>query len=57
MLIYSESLLFTKDFERAEKVLKMAAQLATTNPDIHRQLGILMLARKNIPLGPGRSFD
>lgn len=49
MLTYSESLLFKKDYERAEKVLKVAAENTTNSVDIHRQLGILNLAKNNLP--------
>ncbi len=47
LLIYSECLIFKKDYERAEKALKIAADNSAQNPDIHRQLGILLIARKN----------
>jgi tetratricopeptide (TPR) repeat protein len=47
MLVYSESLIFKKDYDTAAKVLKIAAENTTDNADIHRQLGILNLAKKN----------
>jgi tetratricopeptide (TPR) repeat protein len=48
LLVYSESLISSKDYERAARVLKMAADNAANNADLHRQLGILSLARKNV---------
>jgi tetratricopeptide (TPR) repeat protein len=48
LLVYSESLIARKDYDRAAKVLKMAADNAANNADIHRQLGILNLAKKNV---------
>lgn len=48
LLIYSECLISEKDYERAGKVLKLAADNSPQNADIHRQLGILLLVRKNI---------
>ncbi len=48
LLVYSESLIASKDYERAAKVLKMAADNAANNADIHRQLGVLDLAKKNV---------
>ena len=48
LLVYSESLISSKDYERAARVLKMAADNAANNADIHRQLGILNLAKKNV---------
>jgi tetratricopeptide (TPR) repeat protein len=50
LLVYSESLIFKKDYERAAKVLKVAAENSANNADIHRQLGILNLAKKNVPV-------
>jgi tetratricopeptide (TPR) repeat protein len=49
LLVYSESLISRKDYDRAAKVLKMASDRAADNADIHRQLGILNLAKKNLP--------
>jgi tetratricopeptide (TPR) repeat protein len=48
LLVYSESLISNKDYERAAKVLKMASDDQANNADIHRQLGILNLAKKNV---------
>jgi tetratricopeptide (TPR) repeat protein len=48
LLVYSESLIARKDYDRAARVLKMAADNAANNADIHRQLGILSLAKKNV---------
>jgi tetratricopeptide (TPR) repeat protein len=48
LLVYSESLIASKDYDRAARVLKMAADDAANNADIHRQLGILNLAKKNV---------
>jgi Flp pilus assembly protein TadD len=47
-LIYSESLIFKKDYERAGRVLKLATESAPNNADVHRQLGILNLAKNNL---------
>jgi tetratricopeptide (TPR) repeat protein len=49
LLVYSESLIYRKDYGRAIKVLKMAAENDANNADIHRQLGILSLAKKDLP--------
>jgi tetratricopeptide (TPR) repeat protein len=47
LLIYSECLIAKKDYDRASKALKIAADNSPQNPDIHRQLGVLFLAQKN----------
>jgi len=49
LLVYSESLISKKDYERAAKVLKLAAENSPNGVDVHRQLGILNLAKKNLP--------
>ena len=49
MLVYTESLIFTKNYDQAEKVLRHAAESAPNSADLHRQLGILNLVKKNIP--------
>jgi tetratricopeptide (TPR) repeat protein len=49
LLVYSESLIYRKDYVRAAKVLKMAAEIDANNADIHRQLGIMSLAKKDLP--------
>jgi tetratricopeptide (TPR) repeat protein len=48
LLVYSESLIASKDYDRAAKVLKMAADNAANNADIHRQWGVINLAKKNV---------
>ncbi len=55
LLVYSESLIASKDYDRAAKVLKMASDNAANNADIHRQLGIISLAKKNV-LGALKEF-
>jgi Flp pilus assembly protein TadD len=49
LLVYSECLIFKKAYEPAAKILKMAAENSANNADIHRQLGILSLAKKDLP--------
>jgi tetratricopeptide (TPR) repeat protein len=49
LLVYSESLIFKKAYEPATKILKVAAENSANNADIHRQLGILSLTRKDLP--------
>ncbi len=49
MLIYSQALISTHDYVQAGKVLKLVAEKAPNEMDLHRQLGILYFARKNMP--------
>ena len=49
LLVYSESLIYKKDYAHAEKALKLAQTHAFNNPDIHLQLGIVALAKGSIP--------
>jgi tetratricopeptide (TPR) repeat protein len=48
LLVYTDSLMIKKDYNRAEKVLKLAEPSAPGSADLHRELGILALARKNV---------
>ena len=49
MLVYSQALLSTRDYAQAAKVLKLVAEKAPHEMDLHRQLGIMYFARKNLP--------
>lgn len=49
MLIYSQALISTRDYVRAAKVLKLVAEKAPNEMDLHRQLGIVYFARNNLP--------
>jgi tetratricopeptide (TPR) repeat protein len=49
MLVYSQALLFKKEFDQAEKVLKLNAEHNPKNTEAHVQWGIVDLAHKNLP--------
>ena len=50
MLIYSQALINKQEFPEARKIINAVAGRAPNDAELHRQLGILSLVEKNVPV-------